>query len=272
MSDPKIPDAVLAALKGSGFPFQTAVAQVVLANQPTWRLHETEYPWERVPGDGRFLDLIATNGMLFLTIECKKTRKETFTFLRPLGQGNTGNVLDFRCMHAERLKGDQRVEISSEEWNLYPKTHCSQFCVVSTSDSGDQRLLEKDAGLLISATDAFADDFRRRATANAGQYVSDRCLFVPVIVTNAKLYTTRYKPSEAVPLDTGEFSKLPAETESVECIRFRKAFPSSGQPDLGDRSIFVVTASSFSTLLNDLQPEELNPIERRGQVQLRHRS
>ena len=40
---------------------------------------------------------------------------------------------------------------------ILPKSLSCEFCVVSTSVSGkDQRLLERDASLLIRATDRFA--------------------------------------------------------------------------------------------------------------------
>jgi hypothetical protein len=263
----KIPDSVLGALKGSGFPFQTAVAHVVKTMGPPWRLIASEYPWESADGE-EFLDLIATNDTLFLTIECKKTRKEILTFLRPLGLGSTGNVLNFRCLRAQRTQvSEPQVEIYCEEWGLHPITHSSEFCIVSTSESGrDQRLLERDAKLLISGTDAYADDFRARATRETN--VSQACLFVPVVVTNAPIYTTRYGPHE-VSLETGEFSELPKETELVRGVRFRKAFTSRGQlEDMGDRSVFVVNASSFSTFLSDLQAEAKQP-DVRMQVRLR---
>ena len=75
-----VPESVLAALQSSGFPFQTAVAHVINPSVG-WALHASEYPWQTSGGDGQFLDIVATNGVLFLTIECKKTRKEILTFL-----------------------------------------------------------------------------------------------------------------------------------------------------------------------------------------------
>jgi hypothetical protein len=270
MTDEKIPDAVLGALKGSGFPFQTAVAQVAKTMGSKWQVIASEYPSKSDDGEEQFLDLAITNGTLFLTIECKKTRKEIFTFLRPLGQGNTGTTAEFRCLCVERgQESEPRVLIYCEEWSLLPTTYSSGFCVVSTSESGrDQRLLERDARLLIDATDAYSEEFSKRASPLT--FIPRACLFVSVIVTNAPIYTTRYGPHE-VSLDTGELPKLPRDTESVQCVRLRTAFTSKGHPDMGDRSVFVVNASRFSTLLGDLTPAPPPFDEARDRVRVRPR-
>jgi hypothetical protein len=73
------PADVVAALKKSGFPFQTAV-QHVIETAPGWRVHEAEYGWETSTGETRYLDLIATNGTIYLTVECKKTAKEKLIY------------------------------------------------------------------------------------------------------------------------------------------------------------------------------------------------
>src|SRR5262249_1962630 len=76
------PAAVVAALHSSGFPFQTAVRREIEAAAPGGRRVEaTEYSWQTADGETHFLDLVATNGVIHLTIECKKTRKEILTFL-----------------------------------------------------------------------------------------------------------------------------------------------------------------------------------------------
>jgi len=270
-ADATVPESVLAALQSSGFPFQTAVAHVIDAS-PGWSVYESEYPWQSLSGDGQFLDLVATNGNLLLTIECKKTRKETMTFLRPLGQGHTGERREFQCLRAVQIQdATRRLELFCEEWSLHPQSPSSAFCVVSTSESGrDQRLLERDANLLVRATDAFAHDFRERFNPGRDPAPSAACLFLPVIVTNAPIYTARYTPTE-VSLETGEFSAPPQDIKSVPCVRFRKAFTSDGGPDLGDRSVFVVHAVSFAEFLKLVAPAP-NQLEDKTQVQLRRRT
>lgn len=250
-----VPQPVIAALQSSGFPFQTAVAYVI-RSLPGWSVYASEYPWQAPGGDGQFLDLIATDGTLFLTVECKKTRKEILTFLRPIGHSHTGQLEDFRCLHAEQIQDStRRAEIFCEDWVICPRSTVAEFCVVSTSESGkDQRLLERDAGLLIRATEAFALDFRERFRPES-QLLAP-CLFLPVIVTNAPIYTARYQPNE-VSLESGEFQDAPQEIESVPYVRFRKAFISDHGRDLGDRSVFVVNASSLFEFLRFVAPGPL---------------
>lgn len=257
-----VPESVLAALQSSGFPFQTAVAHVI---NPSigWALHASEYPWQTSNGDGQFLDIVATNGVMFLAIECKKTRKEVLIFLRPLSLSHTGLLEDFRCLRAEQiLDSTRRLALFCEEWAISPRSTSSEFCVVSTSASGrDQRLLERDAGVLVRATDAFAQDFRQRFRRDHVPAPSSACLFLPVIVTNAPIYTARYKPPE-VSLETGEFSVLPREVDAVPWVRFRKAFTSDGGADLGERSVFVVHAASFADFLKQVAPAPVQPAEK----------
>lgn len=262
----KPPEAVVRALQNSGFPFQTAVAHAVEA-APQWRVLSSEYPWQTANGETHFLDLVATNDVIYLTIECKKTRKETLTFLRPLGGQNTGLVTEFRCLRALNVKdSSRRIEIFCEDWELSPRSNVSEFCVVSTSDSGkDQRLLERDAGLLIRATDAFTYDLRRETRA-----LPTACLIIPVIVTNAPVYTARYDPS-AVSLDSGEFTAVPEDVTKPECVRFQKGFPSDAIQDLGDRTVFVVNALSFHEFLSLVAAAPGQSIEKASGVMLQRR-
>ena len=256
-----VPQPVASALQSSGFPFQTAVAHVI-RSAPGWSVHASEYPWQPPGGDGQFLDLIATNGALFLTVECKKTRKEILTFLRPVGHAHTGQLEEFRCLRAEQIRdATRRVEVFCEDWALDPSSTAAEFCVVSTSESGrDQRLLERDASLLVRATEGFAQDFRDSFRPESE--LSPTCLFLPVIVTNAPIYTARYKP-DAVSLESGEFPELPKEIGTAPYVRFCKAFLSDFGRDLGDRSVFVVSATSLSEFLGLLTTAAQQPPDRR---------
>ncbi len=261
-SKTKVPAAVLAALQSSGFPFQTAVAHVIRA-VAGWSVYASEYPWRTSAGDHQFLDLVATNRNLFLTIECKKTRKDILTFLRPVGHSHTGQLDEFRCLRAGQLRDSTgRPELFCEEWALLPRSTSSEFCVVSTSDSGrDQRLLERDAGLVVRAADAFAHDFPKRFRPDHDGSPSATRLFVPVIVTNAPIYTARYRPSE-VSLESGEFAAQPEEVESAPWVRFRKAFMSDSGLHLGDRSVFVVNAAAFAEFLDLIVTSPAQPQDR----------
>jgi hypothetical protein len=151
------------------------------------------------------------------------------------------------------LKANQastkRSELFCGDWDIKPKSPESSFCVVSTSDSGkDQRLLEKDAQLLIRGTDAFGRYLKPEQKAELGELDQ---LIVPVIVTNAKLFTANYDPN-SVSLDTGQLPVMPQpDISTIEWVRFRKAF-TAGNRDAGDRTVFVVAASSLEQFVHDL--------------------
>jgi hypothetical protein len=250
MSDPDetIPKTISESLKRSGFPFQTAVTHLIRRSKG-WSIHASEYPWRDSDGSEKFLDIIATNGTFILPIECKKA-KEIQTFLLPQGGLGgiirTGHVADFRCLRTTFSSMRNPVGITYEEnCQIWPVSPSSEFCVVSTSDSGkDQRLLEKDASLLVRATNALAHDDRQRSKLREG-------LLLPLIVTNAKLFTACYHPSD-VSLESGEFTESPKDVEQAPWVRFSKSFTADRGFD--HRSIFVVNATSLEQFLQSLEP------------------
>jgi hypothetical protein len=223
------PPAALTALKGSGFPFQTAVAQVIRSTGCS--IHASEYAWRGLDGESSFLDIVAISKPFVLTIECKKTRHEIFTFLLPLGgDRSTGDVDEFRGLRVAQYNDVAgRMQVYCENWNVWPRSPSCEFCIVGSATSGTQRMLEKDAALLIGATDAFARDlneFRSVTRTLPAATFTNKCAYpvIPILVTNAKMYTARYHPRE-VSLETGEFPDWPSEMEDdVPWIRFHKTF------------------------------------------------
>lgn len=93
-------------------------------------------------------------------------------------------------------------------------------------------------------------------------------VFVPVIVTNAKLFVARYDP-EAVSLDTGQIPMMPApDLLPIDWVRFRKAFTAAYDPGLGDRTVFVVAANSLHRFLSALQWAEGDGERRQDEVEI----
>jgi len=241
MSDPVSPNTLqptLNALVASGFPFQTAVSQVI--RRSAYTLVAEEIPWRDDAGNDQFLDLVAEKNRLTLTIECKKTQKETLTFLRPNHSGrNTSDAHCFRFSHTQLSAG--RMKLLCDRQFLTPQSPESSFCVVSTGEK-DQRLIERDAQRLLRGTQAYA------AHRNRPNNPIEERLFVPVLVTNAKLSVADYLTDD-VSLETGQFSMPPnVEVIPKQWVRFRKSFTSSGD-DFGDRTVFVVAATAFEEFL-----------------------
>jgi hypothetical protein len=99
----QIPTGVIeAALKGSGFPFQTAVSYAIGTHKGpsynSYKIHASEYPWRNHKNEDSFLDLVAISSRFVLTIECKKTKQEKFIFLLPSSAQNTADDTHFRCL------------------------------------------------------------------------------------------------------------------------------------------------------------------------------
>jgi len=246
---PKVPQPVNGALLASGFPFQTAVAQV-LQHTPGCTLTEEEFPWQDEFGIDQFLDLVGQKGFCVVTIECKKTRKETFTFLQP--EVASGDEIRVRCAYLTQIKdATRRVELLYGDSQLRPKSPESAFCVVSTGHSGkDQRMLEHDAQRIVRATDAYAQHYQD--TFKSKDFPERNRLFLPVIVTNAKLFVAEYNTAD-VSLETGELPNHPPATiSSIKWVRFRKAFRTGGR-DAGHRTVLVVAATHLKTFLGKLE-------------------
>jgi hypothetical protein len=250
--DETIPKAVIQSLNASGFPFQTAIRHEI-PRQNRWAVHASEYPWLDGMNRDNFLDIVAIKGRFILCIECKKTGSEIFTFLLPLGGLSTGLVDDFRGELVQyKPEGGLIDNYPAVTQKIQPRSFFSEFCVVGSRKSGkDQgRLLERDASLLVRATDAFSAD--QRELSKLPDEKLPRVL-LPVMVTNAPIYTARYAPTD-VSLEKGEFSKVqPEDVEEAYWVRFSKSFTADRGRDMGHRSIFVMNATSFGAFLEKLE-------------------
>lgn len=250
--DEKVRKAVFESLNRSGFTFQTAVTHAMSRSGARWGVYASEYPWRDADGRDNFLDIVATNGQFILTVECKKTSKEILTFLLPLGMRTTGDVDEFQCVFVEY---NPKIDRISPEWmilNVWPRSPSCEFCIVSTSDLGrDQRLLERDASLLVRATDSFARDLREHTKLVKAVSTRPR-VYLPVIVTNAPIYTARYDPPD-VSLETGKFRADPEDVKKAPWVRFSKSFTADSGRDFGHRSIFIVNATCLEQFLASLE-------------------
>lgn len=260
-----IPQPVVTSLVASGFPFQSAVVEMV-RQLNGWYIAREEFPWRDDEGTDQFLDVVATTGQFVITIECKKTQKDTFTFLRPEPSG--GPMRRARCLYLQQIQDStKRMELFCNDCHVMPDSVESMFCVVSTSESGkNQRLLEKDAQLLVRGTDAYAlryrQEFKVRTQPEPNRYI------VPVLVTNAPIFVAQYKPSD-VSLDTGQFGMPPAAAIlPAEFVRFRKSFTSFRGRDIGDRTVFVVAATALAKFLTALEEVQTPPEEGRLHFQM----
>ena len=138
--------------------------------------------------------------------------------------------------------------VTTERGSFSPDHTALSSSVVSSSKGGKARLLENDAGVLVRAAEVFASD--RQEHHKLSDLELPRVV-LPVIVTNAKIYTAQYDPTE-VSLATGELKEKSEKLERAPWVRFQKSFTAD---KLGERTVFVVNASSFGDFLEELKIE-----------------
>ena len=109
-------------------------------------------------------------------------------------------------------------------------------------------MLENDAGVLVRAADAFAADRQEHHKLPDEELPR---VVLPVIATNAEIYTAQYDPTE-VSLETGELKERSEKLERAPWVRFQKSFTAD---KLGEGSVFVVNARAFGDFLEKLKIE-----------------
>ena len=134
---------MIPSLLKSGFPFQLAVQHVVNPSLGC-TVAAYEYWWRTSDGESHFLDIVGRKDDIFLTIECKRS-DEPLTFLRWGARFSTISETVFRCLRAAGPTAQGApLSVFCEEWNLFPQSICSAFCVTSRDR---ERLIEKEIGL-----------------------------------------------------------------------------------------------------------------------------
>lgn len=216
------------ALKGSGFPFQTGVRDKI-RRLGGFEIYASEYPWHNDKDE--FLDLVVINDGLSVAIECKKTKQEKYIFLLPNDEGNTTG---FRCIRVGRFQ-DGSPRISYIQADILPPCPSAEFCIVRTNTR--ERMLERDAALLVKSCDALVRD------PHEAKLNETLRLVIPVLITNADLFSARYNPMD-VSLHSGEFTQMP-KLQKQPFMRFSKTFTAGRGYQGGLRTIFVVNALSL---------------------------
>jgi hypothetical protein len=137
-------------------------------------------------------------------------------------------------------------------WSFQPMSAESAFCVVGGS-SGDQRLIERDLQPLVRATDAYikrqhALEVRQKQRAYASKVVP----FVPILVTNAKLFVAHFNHVD-VSLQTAAIdSSKRHDIGEAPWVRFTKSFLTADGNDVGSRTVFIVNALELRNFLFQL--------------------
>jgi len=251
-------------LDASGFPFQLAVEQAVrsLPESKGWRVTGREYPFRTANGT-KYIDLVVSNGMTHLVIECKRSREATWVFLMP-------DEKQIKRSHARicwtDTKPQRRSLMGWGDVQVDPASPESEFCAVRGQGEKGTPLLERIASATSEAADGLARDLLK---LRRGEDVSN--VVIPVIVTNTDLVVSAFHPSD-VDLLTGDVNA--PDFSAVQHVRFRKSLADSAVPDefepeflddlaaASERTVFVVRSSHLAQWLDDFQmsaPDQSSP-------------
>jgi hypothetical protein len=248
---------LLKLVNASGFAFQLAIEEAVTNTEGRhgWHIVSREHGW-RDGGTPRFIDLILAKARQHLFVECKRSRDADWVFLVPDQPGRSDPVprSRFRTRYlfvSDQAGGGSYLTISN--FQLHPKSYESSFCTVRGSSEKDPPMLDRICAELTRSADVIAQ--QQVAFAHGRDWV-----FVPVIITTARLHVCRFNPGD-VPLDRGEILERKADIKAVTDVRYRKNFdvpPSNwdagslpAMEELAQRNVAVVTASHFPKWLED---------------------
>lgn len=264
----------LKSVNRSGFPFQLRLEHEVTSSQAThrWRVEAREQPWTR-GGEGGlgFIDLVLRHSDKYVSmvVECKRqkgddARQLTWTFLVPDEARGDVELASAYFAAAGQMKteedGDELRWEEMRAWEdirLAPASTQSEFCVLVGEDPRRAPLLEAICAGLLESTEGLGDEEIRVAAAQdpVGRH---RAYYVPVIVTNARLLTCRFRSADVSAVD-GTLDPEHCSFEDVPYVRFRKtlatSFPEGSFSSLRatnsarERCVFVVNSGSFVSFL-----------------------
>lgn len=243
----------------SGFPFQLAVEHEVRLTHSShgWIPVVREHPWKDTEkGDSGFIDLVLEKKHWQAVLECKRSQDAKWIFLLP--KGEESNLSTFRVNWITAPEGHQ-IRVGIQEYALKPSMPESQFCVVRGSGEQGQTLLERLASTLMASIEALIAHEAAIRTASKN-FVH---MYVPIIVTNASLFTCVFDPG-AISLKSGRIDVDQAEYAEAPFVSFRKTLrhPSEesapprdmqGENRTGERTIIVVNTEHLSALLKDIE-------------------
>lgn len=256
----------------SGYAFNMAVAEIISSSHARhhqqWRVEATEIPWSRSKDSG-FIDVAITRDKAIGIIECKKVNNEDpLVFLTRHDQSR----VEIRCRLEVYLRehpdhpGASATERAIREMHepRYVVGECtmptgspeSGNCVAPKGGKSAGLNLDDIASHLLESCEGLLGDWSLKLSAKV-----TGC--VPIIVTNAMLYTCAFDPA-TMDLGSGDVPSS-ATFQSQPFVRFRKAFrhsPGLGVPserrltqvvEQGARTVFVVDARQLVPFLGGLR-------------------
>jgi hypothetical protein len=267
---------LLTTVNQSGFPFQIGVRKEI--ERPTsrhgWRIVAEEQPWSNSAGaKSGFIDLIAEHeaSVFSLVIECKRVRPKdrnsaqgaSWVFLTPRDYTAPQTRLSAfvtQKLHDSVQSGPPR-EAPLNKWGwadtieFEPQSMESSYFLFQSQDEKNPSI-ERIADTLLPSIEAAGMQWLTFRDVSA----SDSRLFLPVIVTNATLYTCTFDADKVSMVDGG---LADGDCQEVPCVRFRKGL-AMGPAKKGSaksfadanrqqqRTLLVVNAASLANVITEL--------------------
>ncbi len=248
-------DSLTDTINGSGFLFQLKLEEEIKKSQPVsplghWKQTAKEHKWTD-PTDGKegFIDFVLeAEDTTRLVVECKRVTDASWLFLVPSSETE---IKRSRFLWTES-------ENATFDWHTFsfnPPSLEATFCVVRGQGERDTPFLERVSSQLLRSTECLA-----REELNLTKDKHQIHLYIPVIVTNATLYASRFDLSD-INIDTGKLSE--ATFTKVPFIRFRKNLSSTVISETtfasslkeiniqNERTVLVVNAKEFTSTLKN---------------------
>ncbi len=238
-------------INASGFPFQIKVKELIEKQERlNWKVESIEHRWD-YNGKSGFIDIIAGQYTTQrLVIECKRDRKPWFFLVE-----EENKFTDFKTLY--RYGGDSPTDMETKylwwDFELFPDSYSSKFCVVEGQGVKGQPMLERICDDVLLSTEALLfQEFKN-------QFSGNRKWYFPMIVTNTNLFAC-FVDSSKIDVISGELDEF--KKKEVPYIRFKKPLFSSINPEeilndfeelnrFNSRTILIVNASHLADVLKE---------------------
>lgn len=263
MTDSKKPAEPRTIANESGYLLQMALKDRIESLDPQrWRIETIEHGWVNpVDGARGWADLVLSRGTpgygeIVMVVECKRFDGD-WVFQEP--QLDAVPTKRARALWARRTVTGS-CEGSWLDVTADPESPESQFCSTRRNRRSHDPI-EPIARELLASMDGIADEFLELFQPRTG--FPGTVVFVPVIVTTARLTVLRFNPAE-VSLENGRLKPRTGEAEPASLVRFRKALSvelsPGAKPVLLDeanadrtRTIWIASAEAFPNILQQFE-------------------
>jgi hypothetical protein len=263
---------MLKGVNGSGFPFQIGVRKEIEKSSKDhgWAVDAEEHRWTH-PAAKRagFIDLVISHQELIFTvlIECKRVSEDAkWLFLTPRDYSSDRKRISALCTN--KRAEDAGVFVGWCDFEFDPISSEAAYCVFRGQDERNP-MLERIADDLLPAVEAVGLE-EMTCKMTQPDWYSDWRLFLPVIVTNAALYTCVFD-ADRVGMNDGRLPEGSCEFKPVSFVRFRKSlathYPAHGitpghhnslrQSNLAmERTVLIINSAALSESLKSLNEAE----------------